>query len=140
MKQYRIECGRIVSIILLLIGMDADSETELQYLKDSIDTIIPSSFSLTKVYDSHGGNHRSNVITALNTGQHLVNHADHGSWDYLGTGDRNHGSGDVFQKTRSLGTAGGGPSDLGAGREYHDLLLPYPLRSLGLRPVGPGGL
>jgi len=76
---------------VLLIGMDLDSSTHCEYLKESIDTVIPSRFSVTKVYDSDGGNHRTDVIAALNAGQHLVNHADHSSSTSMGTGDFNHG-------------------------------------------------
>lgn len=76
---------------VLLIGMDLDSATHCEYLKEAIDTVIPSRFSVTKVYDSHGGNHRTDVLAALNGGQHLVNHADHSSATSMGTGDFNHG-------------------------------------------------
>jgi hypothetical protein len=78
---------------VLLIGMDLDPSTHAEYLKESIDNSIPAWFNVTKVYDSDGGNHRTAVITALNAGQNLVNHADHGWIDYMGTGDRNHGWG-----------------------------------------------
>ena len=78
---------------VLLIGMDADSSTHMEYLKETIDGYIPSQFNVTKVYDSHSGNHRTAVISALNAGQNLVNHADHGWYNYMGTGDRNHGWG-----------------------------------------------
>lgn len=78
---------------VLLIGMDTDAATELELLKEDIDGYIPSRFDVTKVYDSHAGNHRTEVINALNAGQHLVNHADHGFWNYMGTGDFNHGWG-----------------------------------------------
>lgn len=71
---------------VLLIGMDADDETEMELLKEAIDGYIPSQFSVNKVYDSHGGNHRTNVLNFLNAGQHLVNHADHGNWDRMGVG------------------------------------------------------
>ena len=78
---------------VLLIGMDTDSATELELLKEDVDGYIPSRFDVTKVYDSHTGNHKTEVINALNDGQHLVNHADHGFWNYMGTGDFNHGWG-----------------------------------------------
>jgi len=80
----------------LLIGMDADASTDLEDLKENIDGStpnIPVRFDVTKVYDSHGGNHETNTKNALNAGQNLVNHADHGWFDYLGTGDYNHGWG-----------------------------------------------
>jgi hypothetical protein len=77
----------------------------MEYLKEAVDTFIPTRFDVTKVYDSHSGNHKTAVLNALNTGQHLVNHADHGNWNYLGTGDRNHGWGinnnDVYLLTNT---------------------------------------
>jgi len=78
---------------VLLIGMDPDYQTHMEDLKEYIDNYIPGQFIVTKVYDSHGGNHETAVKTALNDGQHLVNHADHGDWDYMGTGDYWHGLG-----------------------------------------------
>jgi hypothetical protein len=45
---------------------------------------------MTTVYDNQTGNHKTNVITALNAGQNLLNHADHSSSDYMGTGYVNH--------------------------------------------------
>jgi len=75
----------------LLIGMDYDADTHCEDLKESIDFgYIPSRFNLTKVYDSYAGNHKTAVISALNAGQNLVNHADHSDISYMGTGDRNH--------------------------------------------------
>jgi hypothetical protein len=79
---------------VLLIGMDYDANTPVEDLKESIDAAyIPSHFNVTKVYDSHAGNHRTAVINALNAGQNLVNHSDHSYIEYMGTGDRNHGWG-----------------------------------------------
>jgi hypothetical protein len=75
---------------VLLIGMDLDAATHGEYLKETIDNDIPSHFNVTKVYDSHASNHRTAVINALNAGQNLVNHADHGWIDYMGTGYVNH--------------------------------------------------
>jgi hypothetical protein len=88
---------------VLLIGMDTDAMTHCQYLKDVIDGYLPARFNVSKVYDSHGGNHRDSVITYLNAGQNLVNHADHANWNYMGTGDYWHGwgitNGDVWMLT-----------------------------------------
>jgi len=82
---------------VLLIGMDlVPSYIIGEDLKDSIDNSVPFYFNVTKVYDSDPyppHNHRTETINALNAGQHLVNHADHGWIDYMGTGDRNHGWG-----------------------------------------------
>ncbi len=77
----------------LLIGMDLDASTHGEFLKESIDGYIPSQFTVTKVYDSHAGNHRTAVINALNAGQNLVNHADHSSETFMGTGWVNHSLG-----------------------------------------------
>ncbi len=78
---------------VLLIGMDLDPSTHAEYLKEAINNSIPSRFNVTKVYDSDGTNHKTATINALNAGQNLVNHADHAYYDYMGTGDRNHGWG-----------------------------------------------
>ena len=78
---------------VLLVGMDADSSTPMEELKEMIDNYIPGQFTVTKVYDSYGGNHKTAVINALNDGQQLVNHADHGDWDFMGTGYYWHGLG-----------------------------------------------
>jgi hypothetical protein len=77
-----------------LFGFDLDSETEAEQCKISIDnTFIPSSWTMTNVYDSHSGNHKTNVIAAINAGQNLMNHADHSGSDFMGTGYVNHGIG-----------------------------------------------
>jgi len=78
---------------VLLIGMDLDECTFTENLKNNIDYYVPSQFNVTKVYDSHSGNHRDSVVYYLNAGQNLVNHSDHSYITYMGTGDRNHGLG-----------------------------------------------
>ncbi|UCB52686.1 MAG: hypothetical protein JSV10_00920 [Candidatus Zixiibacteriota bacterium] len=79
---------------VLLLGMDYDGSTPVEEVKESIDfSYIPERFNVTTVYDSHGGNHRSAFVDALNAGQNLVNHADHSYIEYMGTGDYNHGLG-----------------------------------------------
>ena len=79
---------------VLLIGMDLDASTHEEQLKENIATFyIPARFNVTKVYDSQTTNHRSAVISALNAGQNLVNHADHSNITVLGTGDYHHGWG-----------------------------------------------
>ena len=81
-----------------LLGMDLTtvaSHGELtrgEYLKERIDSwYIPSRFSVTEVYDTDSGNHRTAFITALNNGQNLVNHNDHCNDWVMGTGHLNHG-------------------------------------------------
>ncbi|HIH29094.1 MAG TPA: hypothetical protein HA260_04755 [Thermoplasmata archaeon] len=72
-------------------GFDLDSWTDAEQCKISIkNSYIPASWTMTTVYDSQGGNHFTNVISALNTGQNLVNHADHSNNDCMGTGYVNH--------------------------------------------------
>ncbi len=77
----------------LLIGMDLEPSTHCEYLKEAISNSIPFNFNLTRVYDSHGTNHRTAAINALNAGQNLVNHADHAYITVIGTGDYWHGWG-----------------------------------------------
>ncbi len=76
---------------VLLIGMDLDSSTHCEDLKGYIDSnYIPSQFNVIKVYDSGSSNHETAVKNALNSGMHLVNHADHGLYNHIGTGSTNH--------------------------------------------------
>jgi len=75
---------------VLLIGMDLDAATDGEDLKETIDGYIPAGFTVTKVYDSHGTNHRNATIDALDAGQNLVNHADHSNSTVMGTGYINH--------------------------------------------------
>jgi hypothetical protein len=77
---------------VLLIGMDMESQTHCQFLKDTLDNHIPSRFNVTKVYDSDAGNHRDSVLHYLNAGQNLVNHADHCASNGICAGYLNHGS------------------------------------------------
>ncbi len=75
-------------------GFDLDYWTYAEQCKISIkNSYIPASWTMTTVYDSQGGNHFTNVISALNEGQNLVNHAnhaDHSNSDSMGTGYINH--------------------------------------------------
>jgi hypothetical protein len=72
-------------------GFDLDSSTHAQQCKIYIDDhYIPDTWTMTNVYDSDSGNHRSNVIASMNQGQNLLNHADHSASDYMGTGYINH--------------------------------------------------
>jgi hypothetical protein len=75
-------------------GFDLDGSTHTEQCKMTINSsYIPTNWITTTVYDSQGGNHESNVIEVINAGQNLMNHADHSSNDYMGTGYVNHGSG-----------------------------------------------
>jgi hypothetical protein len=71
--------------------MDVDASTRMQYLKNNIDGYIPNDFQVTKVYDTDAGNHINAAISAFNSGQNLVNHADHGDWEWMGLGVFWHG-------------------------------------------------
>jgi hypothetical protein len=73
-------------------GFDLDSSTYGEQLKISIrNTYVPSSWSMTTVYDSHSGNHKDTVIASINNGQNIMNHADHCNTNYMGVGSVNHG-------------------------------------------------
>jgi hypothetical protein len=75
-------------------GFDLDSSTPAEQCKINIkNSYIPSSWTMTTVYDSHTGNHKTNVIAAINAGQNLLNHADHSGPFFMGTGYVNHGLG-----------------------------------------------
>lgn len=77
-----------------LYGFDLDGDTAAEECKIYIDsTFIPSSWTMANVYDSQGGNHKTNVIASINAGQNLMNHADHSGSDFMGTGYVNHGIG-----------------------------------------------
>jgi hypothetical protein len=76
-----------------LFGFDVDGSTRCQQLMETISGYMPSRFTKTKVYDSDGGSHLNAVTTALNAGQHLVSHGDHGDFDWWGIGYTNHGTG-----------------------------------------------
>jgi hypothetical protein len=74
-----------------LFGFDLDWTTDGEDCKIDIDNLyIPSNWTVTKVYDSHGGNHEDNVDSAVNSGQNLINHIDHSGQYYMGTGYTNH--------------------------------------------------
>ena len=75
-----------------LFGFDLDWITQSEECKIYIDNnYIPSSWTMSNVYDSDGGNHKTNVIAAINAGQNLINHSDHSSEYTMGTGVENHG-------------------------------------------------
>jgi PKD repeat protein len=88
----------------LLLGFDLDSLTPTEQMKDQIDAAsIPPRFDpIDKVYDSHAGNHHDEAMAALQTGPHIVNHADHAWWTVIGTGSRNHGWHIDISDARSL--------------------------------------
>ena len=84
---------------ITLLGMDLtippDPVTYGEQLKEIIDGYIDDTgdppYVITKVYDSDGDYHTTKFLDALNAGQNLVNHCDHGDWNVMCTGDRRHG-------------------------------------------------
>ncbi len=79
---------------VLLMGFDLDENTPGENCKESINNMyIPEWMVVNKVYDSYSGNHRSDCLDFLGTGQNLANHIDHASTDFMGTGCINHGWG-----------------------------------------------
>jgi hypothetical protein len=77
-----------------LFGFDLNrrGSGEGEGLMENIDAYL-SGWSVTKVYDSHSGDHWANVMAAMNAGQNLLAHMDHSSEDFMGTGYINHGWG-----------------------------------------------
>jgi hypothetical protein len=78
---------------ILLAGFDADATTQGETTMELYSNLLPASYIKKKVYDSHAGNHKDTVRIALNNGQNIAFHIDHGQWNYLGCGDYNHGWG-----------------------------------------------
>lgn len=75
-------------------GFDLDSNTPAEQCKITIDSsYVPDTWTMTNVYDSYPGNHKTNVIAAINAGQNLMNHADHSNEYYMGVGYVNHNLG-----------------------------------------------
>jgi len=72
---------------VLLTGFDYDTYTHGEVTMDYYDSAyINSTFTCTKVYDSHGGNHEDSTRYYLNQGQHYYIHGDHGGVQILCTG------------------------------------------------------
>jgi len=76
---------------ILLAGFDLDATTQGETTMEQYSNLLSVSYIKKKVYDSHAGNHKDTVRIALNNGQNIAFHIDHGDWDYLGTGSVNHG-------------------------------------------------
>ena len=74
-----------------MFGFDLDSVTYAEQCKSTIASSYLSGWTVTMVYDSQIGNHKTNVIAAMNAGQNLINHADHSNADSMGVGYINHG-------------------------------------------------
>ncbi len=77
---------------VLLAGFDLDASTHCEATMEYYDAnLVPAVMRpCNKVYDSHGGNHRSNVLSQANAGMHIWVHSDHGDVHVLGCGSINH--------------------------------------------------
>ncbi len=72
-------------------GFDLDASTHAEQCKTTIrSSYVPAAWTVSTVYDSQTGNHRTNVIAAVNAGQMIINHADHSNPDVMGVGYVNH--------------------------------------------------
>ncbi|RKX70090.1 hypothetical protein DRP43_03735, partial [candidate division TA06 bacterium] len=71
---------------VLLAGFDLDENTHGETTMEQYSNLLPSGYIKKKVYDSHGGNHKDTFKIALNDGQNICFHIDHGNITYLGCG------------------------------------------------------
>ena len=71
---------------ILLAGFDLNSTTHGEVTMEQYSNLLPAGYIKKKVYDSHGGSHKDTVITALNSGQNITLHIDHGNVTSLGCG------------------------------------------------------
>ena len=73
-----------------------------EYIKNHY---LPGDWTYEREYDSESGGHKSDVLTYLNEGYHLVNHIDHAGDNFMGTGYTNHYQGidTADAKSRSNG-------------------------------------
>ena len=77
------------------LGMDLkiDEFTPGEELKIFLDTtLISENIHLTRIYDSYPEDHRAVFLDALDQGQNIVNHWEHGEYWGLGTGYERHSS------------------------------------------------
>ena len=77
---------------VLLSGFDIFDGVYCETTMELYDSAyVPSGMKpCNKVYDSHTGNHRTNVVNSLNQGQHIWVHADHCDYTAMGMGWMNH--------------------------------------------------
>ena len=90
----------------LFIGMNLDSATPCEDLKEDIAGFLPGQIDLNRVYDSQDSNHLEDATAALNGGCQLVNHADHSAEGWIGVGQKNHGWRLEGSDIRALSNAG----------------------------------
>lgn len=70
-----------------LFGFDLNYNTHGENCNVFIDdTYIPADWAMSNVYDSHAGDHKVNVMAAINAGQNLLNHIDHSNENLIGVG------------------------------------------------------
>jgi hypothetical protein len=63
---------------ILLAGFDLDNNTFGESTMEFYNGLLPNSYVKKRVYDSHSGNHKDTVETAINDGQNIIFHTDHG--------------------------------------------------------------
>ena len=72
-------------------GFDLFGTDYGEMVKKYIDSnYVPSNWMMNNVYDSDPGDHKINVINAINSGQNLINHDDHADEYRIGVGSENH--------------------------------------------------
>jgi hypothetical protein len=78
---------------VLLSGFDIFDGVYCETTMDLYDSAyVPAGMKpCAKVYDSHGGNHKTAVADLVNAGQHIWIHADHCNYFGMGMGYMNHG-------------------------------------------------
>ncbi len=70
----------------------------MQFLKN----LYLSTWTYRREYDSENTDHRAEVLTNLNRGYHIINHADLSHNDLMGTGSRNHNQHITTDDTHTL--------------------------------------
>ncbi|MEO0190802.1 MAG: C25 family cysteine peptidase, partial [candidate division WOR-3 bacterium] len=75
---------------ILLTGFDLDANTHGETTLEQYYNTLPTGYIKKRVYDTHGGNHADTTRTALNNGQNIWFHIDHGSETWMGIGYVNH--------------------------------------------------
>ena len=94
---------------LCFVGMDLDTDygTAGEQLKIFVDTsLLPPNMNLTRIYDSDPTDHRAAFLAALDAGQNIVNHWEHGNQITLGTGAERHSSAVTWSDLWNLGNTG----------------------------------
>ncbi len=83
-NDYPLKCG--------FFAFDPDYSTRCEtFAEEVINQYVPGRFSVTRVYDSYGGNHESAAKAAIEGGLNFAWHLDHGDCDIIGFGAYWHG-------------------------------------------------